>query len=51
MSETLSQKKMGRKTFQGIANRQNGTRLQRRQFDSAGLTRTQMRRGKHAKRT
>jgi len=26
MDETLSQKKMGRKTFQGIANRQNDTR-------------------------
>ncbi|WP_160172482.1 hypothetical protein [Caballeronia sordidicola] len=51
MDETLSQKKMGRKTFQGIANRQNDTRFQRREFDSAGSSRAQIRRGKHAKRT
>jgi len=50
MDETLSQKKWGRKTFQGIANRQNDT-LERRQFDSARSARTQKRRGKHAKRT
>jgi hypothetical protein len=32
MDETLSQKEIGRKTFQGIANRQNDTRFQRRQI-------------------
>jgi hypothetical protein len=47
MDETLSQKKMGRKTFQGIANRQNDTRpapsIRQRPFNADAKTPRQTR--------